>query len=103
MPQPKRYGSNAQRQSAYRLRKRKQSPLPGAFVARPTISSMPASARWRQMTAQALALLQTIEQEMQQYYDQRSERWQEGDKGAEFQERLDAVTQACEAVDELLG
>jgi hypothetical protein len=48
-------------------------------------------------------LLELVEQEMQDYYGQRSESWQEAEKGEAFQERLDAVTEARESLDELIG
>ena len=38
--------------------------------------------------------------EMQDYFDDRSEAWQEGEKGEAFQEALDLLDVACGAVDE---
>jgi hypothetical protein len=41
--------------------------------------------------------------EMQSYYSDRSSDWQEGERGEEFQERLDAVEALAEAFDDLLA
>ena len=67
----------------------------------PTIPTMPGSRRWNAMTRQALWLLQTMMDEMQAYYDDRSEAWQEGDQGEAFLERLQAIENAADAAQEL--
>jgi len=46
-------------------------------------------------------MLSTVAQEMQSYFDGRSEEWQEGDRGQAFQERLDAIGAAKDEVAEL--
>ena len=106
MPQPRRHTSDAQRQAAYRRRRRdrlRNPALPTAGIAAlPSISQMPGTVRWRQSLRTAQGLLEMVEGEMQEYYDSRSENWQEGDKGQEFQERLDALTDACEKFDDLV-
>jgi len=42
------------------------------------------------MTEQARSLLETLCDEMQSFYDDRSEAWQKSDKGVAFQKRLNA-------------
>jgi hypothetical protein len=42
-----------------------------------------------------------MQSEMQGYFDDRSEAWQEGEKGKAFQEILDRVDEARSAVDDL--
>jgi len=41
----------------------------------------------------ALAQIGLIENEMQDYYYQRSEAWQDGDKGADFLQKLEELQQ----------
>jgi hypothetical protein len=104
MPQVRKYTSNARRQAAYR-RRRKQIQsgvlVPTDLPAAPKLTSMPATERWRKGIAQAHGLLVLVQQEMQDYYDERSEKWQEGEKGDAFQERLDQIEEALGYVDEL--
>jgi hypothetical protein len=42
-----------------------------------------------------------VEEEMQAYYDDRSETWQEGGRGDSFQKRMDALCQAREELEEV--
>ena len=62
---------------------------------------MPGMARWNQSIASAMGILSTTAEEMQSYFDGRSEKWQEGDRGQAFQERLDAIGAAKDVVAEL--
>lgn len=39
--------------------------------------------------------------EMQQYFDDRSEKWQEGDSGDEYQAWIDSVEEQADALDEV--
>ena len=104
MPQPKKYDSHAKRQAAYRRRlqeaRRRQLQEKGLPDA-PAISTMPGTARWKQAIANANQLLTLVEQEMQGYYDDRSDAWLESDRADEFQERLNAVSAALQAVEEI--
>jgi hypothetical protein len=106
VPQPRKYHSDAHRQAAYRLRRSKAGQTlltTGHLALQPKVSQIPATRRWGQAVRQAQGLLELVEQEMQDYYGQRSESWQEAEKGEAFQERLDAVTEARESLDELIG
>jgi hypothetical protein len=38
---------------------------------------------------------------MQEYFDERSEEWQEGERGGEHQERIDAAQTALDALADL--
>ena len=104
MPQPKRYASHAQRQAAYhkrreqaRARQLEQKGLPPL----PAIPAMPGSARWRQAITHATHLLAMVEQEMEAYFDDRSEQWQESEKAEAFQEQLGEVEQARQTLEDL--
>lgn len=107
MPQPKRYASDAERQAAYRRRRRALAKHPqlatGTLTALPGSSQIPGTVRWRQAIVQVQELLEMVEQEMQDYYDQRSDKWQEGDKGDSFQSRIDAIAESREKVEDLLS
>ena len=102
MPTPRRYADPAQRQAAYRRRlaearqqqwKARQVPPP------PPIPTMPGRRRWEAMTQHVAQLLQTVQHEMQTYYDLRSEAWQTSERGEAFLERLQALEEAVGAVD----
>jgi len=102
MPRPRSYASHAARQAAYR--RRQQQARAAELRAKglpplPAIPSMPGDARWRQALAHAQLLLSSVLDEMQAYFDDRSETWQEGDRGATFQERIDAVQECVDAVE----
>ena len=104
MPTPRRYANQAQRQAAYRQRMadaRKQELQVRGLPPLPLIPTMPSSRRWEAMNQQALRLLQTVEEEMQDYYDQRSEPWQGSERGEAMAERLQALQEVISAVEEL--
>jgi hypothetical protein len=104
MPTPKQYPSPAARQAAYRqrqaearrqeLQRRGLPPLPG-------VSTIPGYARWEALSAQALLLLRTIQEEMEQYYEARSCAWQETERGETFLERIETLQEATAAVEAL--
>ena len=94
MPTPRQHSSPAERQKAYR--QRVEAARLAALEAKglppaPALPTMPGERRWAALAAQAKTALETIQREMQDYYDERSEAWQEGDKGNAFQERLDRL------------
>jgi hypothetical protein len=103
MPQPKIYSNSAKRQAAFR-RRRKQE-LAALYAAKglpplPQIATMPGWSRWRKVLDQAEESLRNVRQEMQDYYDDRSEQWQESGKAGEFTEKMDAVEQLVDQVAE---
>ena len=105
MTSPRKHASPANRQSAYRQRQklaiaqlRRAKGLPPSA----SLGTMPSTARWNALIQTAADLLKTVESEMETYRDERSETWQESEKGEEFQDRLDRVAEALtyvEAVD----
>jgi hypothetical protein len=104
MPQPKKHASAAARQAAYRSR-RDQDRLAQLSVkglpALPAIPAMPGWSRWKASFVAAQALLTVTLSEMQEYFDERSEIWQESDRGEQHQERITLVEAALDAVGEL--
>jgi hypothetical protein len=96
--------SNAERQKTFRRRLKQRleaAGTPASLPDRPKIGTLPATKRWAAMHTQAMALLTTSLDEMQQYFEDRSEDWQQSDRGQAFQERLDAIEAAKEVVAEL--
>ena len=93
MPQERRFTTNAARQAAYRDRR---APGPGG----PSTPATPGHKRWSRLAGQANQTLTLVLAEMQAYYDTRSKRWQEGDKAAEFEERLETLTEIQEQLHE---
>src|SRR5439155_784187 len=67
----------------------------------PAISALPGVRRWEAMNRQALLLLQSIQEEMQDYYDERSDTWKESERGESMAERLQALQDAIAAVEGL--
>jgi hypothetical protein len=101
MPTPRQYDSNADRQRAFRQRQKQattEALVKGAPKA-PAPVTIPGTARWRVLQAQALTALQTIRDEMEAYQGDRSEQWQESDRAEQFQETLDAVEEARAGVE----
>lgn len=94
MPQPRKHSDHAARQAAYRVRQTKaqqeqlhQRGLPPL----PAITTLPGSARWNSALQAARCLLVQVSEEMQAYYDDRSEVWQESDRAESFVERQEAI------------
>ncbi len=104
MPTPRKYESGADRQRAYRARQagaRHAELQAKGLPATASISSMPGNARWEAMRQRASALIDLMLNEMRAYADERSEAWQESDKGELFEERICLVEGAQEALDEI--
>ncbi len=104
MPQPRKHENPAHRQAAYRARTEqarasqlRERGLPDL----PAIATIPGTIRWNAMFRYTEAMLWTAQAEMTNYYDDRSEAWQESDRGVEHQERLAAVEALVEALAEL--
>ena len=53
------------------------------------------------MTQRILLLLLAMQQETQDYYEQRSEAWQESDRREAMSERLQAIEEAIAAVEDI--
>lgn len=106
MPTPRRYPTAAARQAAYRARlaqAREQELAAKRLPALPAVPTLPGHARWTALLQQAALLLRTTQEEMQAYYDQRSDSWQECGRGEAFLERLERLQEVQEAAEELWG
>ena len=94
MPTPKQYACSAQRQRAYRQRQqqarlveRQEKGLPAA----PAIATLPGERRWQALLDHAHSALVCVHSEMQTYYDERSDVWQESQRAEAILERIEAI------------
>ena len=92
--------TNAQRQAAYRRRRRAliddlltMRGLPSL----PALSTVPGWPRWKEAMARIAAQIEVIEAEMDDYYNQRSQRWQESEQAEAFSENLDLLRALLES------
>jgi len=105
MPQQRKYITNAARQEAYRARREQARQV--ALAAKglpslPAIASLPGWSRWNASFTAAHALIANSLSEMQSYFDERSESWQESERGEEHQERIASMEAVLNALDELI-
>ncbi|MDQ2730938.1 MAG: hypothetical protein M3Y56_04710 [Armatimonadota bacterium] len=106
MPQPKKYQSDAQRQAAYRLRAeqaRQEQLAARSLPPLPAIPSMPGEARWKAALSHAHALVEKTLTEMQDYYDDRSEPWQESERGWTLADRIQALQDCLDTLEQQIG
>lgn len=102
MPQPRLHASAAARQAAYRRRQeqaRHEELSRRGLPALPAIASMPGTQRWVGAICQASELLSSVVVEMQAYFDERSEQWQEDERGETHQQRIEALEEIVEALE----
>ena len=86
-----------ERQQAARRKEQASKGLP----ALPAIATLPGVRRRRAALASALELVAQVDAEMAAYYDDRSDVWQDGDAGIQFQERQGEVATALSALEEV--
>src|SRR5580700_812170 len=101
MPRPKIHASAAARQAAFRVRREsaRQAGLTAkGLPALPAIPSMPGWPRWNASFESAQELIACNLSEMQDYFDARSESWQEGQRGEEHQEKVASVEAVLDAL-----
>ena len=79
MPQPRKHGSHAERQAAYRRRQRQ------ALASRLEDKALPPLPAVSNVEAPTTATLA----EMEFYYDERSERWKDSDRANAFEQKMD--------------
>jgi hypothetical protein len=104
MPQKRKYQNDGARQAAYRCRlarAREQEMAEPRLPSLPAINSLPGTVRWNAVIRRCTDLLTLIRDESASYYDDRSEAWQEGDRGEVHAERVEALTQIVEGLEDL--
>ncbi len=104
MSQHRQHADNAAKQRAYRARhaqaRRAEQQAKGLSSA-PALPALPSRARWQALLDQARLFLETAREEMQTYYDDRSEAWQQGERAALLADHLDSLGQALDDLDAL--
>lgn len=96
--------TNAERQAAYRkglLKQRDGECLAKKIPILPAVASMPGHRRWQAMLTQAQLLVECAVGEMEAYFDQRSELWQNSEQGETFTELLESMQDALSALAEV--
>ena len=93
MPTPRKYATNAARQAAYR---RRDTASPAASP-----PATPGTRRWMALLGHARFLLATVTREMTTYGTERSNAWQESERGETFTERIETVEAILDLLEEL--
>lgn len=106
MPQPKVHASAAERQAAFRVRREQARQVEIAAKGLPVLPVLPSIPGWRRWNATfelAHALMEGAVSELQEYFDDRSESWQESERGDEHQERIASAEAVLEALEPLIS
>jgi hypothetical protein len=104
MPQRRKYENDGARQAAYRCRQAKardQERAEPRLPSLPPLTNMPGTVRWNAVIRRCTDLLALIRDESASYYDDRSEAWQEGDRGEEHAERVEVLTELVNGLEDL--
>src|SRR5664280_2292657 len=104
MPQQQRYADNAARHQAYRARQDQARRADLQAKGLPPVSplpTLPSQARWQALISRARLSLETARDEMQAYYDDRSEAWQQGERAAALAEQIDHLEVVLAELDAL--
>ena len=104
MPQQRKYQTNSARQAAYRCRQvksRKQELTDPRLPSLPAISSIPGRVRWNTVIRRCTDLLALVRDEATSYYEDRSEAWQEGDRGEAHAEKVERLTELVETLEDM--
>lgn len=91
----------AERQRRFRERQaaRDKATESAGLPAPRQISTMPSTARWNALLEAGRGKIEQLRDEMQEYFDERTEEWQESDRGTEMQERLERLEEALTALE----
>src|SRR5664279_496293 len=95
MPRTRKYQTNSERQAAYRRR------CAQAAQASKTIPSVTGQRRWKVMVQMASSMLDCAASEMQNYFDQHSDQWQESQAGESLAEMLESVQEALASLEDI--
>lgn len=106
MPQERKHVSSAARQAAYRAR-REQSRVEElsskGLPSLPVIATVPGWTRWNASFGAAHALMARSLEEMQDYFEDRSQSWQESQRGEDHQEKIASVEAVLDGLSDLLS
>ena len=101
MTRTKKYQTNGERQAAYRSRCAQNESVELSTPQLHSIPSAPGKRRWKALVKVASALLDGAAKEMQDYFDQRSEQWQESQAGESITEMLESLESALESLEDI--
>ena len=104
MPQQRRHQDNAAKQRAYRARQaqaRREEQQAKGLPPAPPLPTLPGRARWQALLTQARLALETTRDEMQAYYEDRSEAWQQGERAATLAEQIEQLEVVLEDLEAL--
>lgn len=102
MPQKRKYENDGARQAAYRCRQakaREQELAEPRLPSLPAMDSLPGTVRWNAVIRRCADLLALIRNESASYYDDRTEAWQEVDRGQAHAERVEALTEIVDGLE----
>lgn len=94
MPTPRKYESLAQKQAAYRQRRQQavqDQQREKSLPALPAIAAMPGTARWEQTLRYIETMVIQLQDEIQEYVDQRSDAWRETERAEQMQNNLQTL------------
>lgn len=100
----KQRAQTAARQQRFRERQgqvRQAELAAKGLPALPVIPSMPGWPRWNAAFASAQELIAATLSEMQDYFEDRSDSWQEGERGEEYQEKIASAEAVLDALSDL--
>jgi hypothetical protein len=104
VPQKRKYENDAARQAAYRCRlaqARTQELADPRLPSLPAVANLPSTVRWNAVIRRCTDLLALIRNESASYYEDRSETWQEGDRGEAHAERVEALTEIVDDLEQI--
>lgn len=101
MPRTRKYQTNSERQAAYRRRCAQTTDAELITKVSGPIVSVPGRGRWKAMVKAASVLLDCAASEMQDYFDQRSEQWQDSQAGESLAEMLESVQEALASLEDI--
>lgn len=97
MPRTRKYQTNGERQAAYRRRCAQATDA----QLMTSVSGVPGRGRWKAMVKAASTLLDCAASEMQDYFDQHSEAWQDSQAGETLAEMLEPVQEALASLEDI--
>lgn len=103
MPQPKKHASPAARQAARTGEQARRIEIVSkGLPSLPAISTLPGWPRWNASLRVAQDLIVRTQTEMEQYFDNRSEIWQESERGEEHQNTSDLLQAVLDEMCDLM-
>ena len=102
MPQPKRWPDNAAKMRAYRARRAAKEAEPATTTPAPSNAGpRPHWRYWSRLTASMQQTAETLQDDLSNYLDARSDAWRDGARGDYLQSQLDTVAGILESLESL--